>query len=65
MLDISGDINADTQAPQYLLVDGGVASAGGHPDLFVKRVTDGICHVDGGVCFSPEDHPEDTTRGKQ
>ena len=41
----------------YLLVDGGVAGAGGHPDLLVELVADRIRNVDGGVRVGAEDYP--------
>lgn len=45
----------------HLLVNGGVASAGGHPDLLVEVVADGIRHVNGGIGVSAQNHPERKT----
>lgn len=49
----------------HLLVDGGVASAGGHPDLLVELVADGIRHVDGGVGVSAQNGPERENREEE
>lgn len=50
---------AENWSPTHLLVDGGVTSAGGHPHLLVELVTDGVRHVDGGVCVCAQNDSEE------
>lgn len=47
-----------TKEYTHPLVDGGVTSAGGHPDLLVELIADWIRNIDGGICVSAEDRPD-------
>lgn len=51
------------QNPDYLLVDGGVPSAGSHPDLLVEVIADGVRHIDGGIRVSSQNGPVRETSG--
>lgn len=51
------------QNPDHLLVDGGVPSAGGHPDLLVEVIADGVRDIDGGIRVSSQNGPVRETSG--
>lgn len=57
--------NRGSKRQRHLLVNGGVPRAGGHPDLLVEVVADGVQHVDGGVRVSSQNGSEETRREKQ
>lgn len=55
---MSKDPSDDAKSQTHLLVDGGVSSAGRHPDLLVEMIAEGIGHVDGRVRVGTQNHPE-------